>query len=257
MGGRLNCVLLSTVSAFAGGPFMTAKSLDPIMDSDQQLGYTIVHEFGHLLIGPGYRPNGNMKAEQATQPAAAPSLRLVIHLYDLANISPETLAEAESEAARILATAGVEVVWQRGSADSLEAHSSDQTSGITVLKQERDTRNYLVVRIVRDFPALALPGVLGYAFPAAKAGAHATVFYDRIEPLGQSGLISVSALLGHAMAHEIGHVLLGTTKHAPDGIMKARWSKSDYQRAATAPLAFSPSQGATIRERLLRRLARK
>jgi hypothetical protein len=38
------------------------------------------------------------------------------------------------------------------------------------------------VRIVRGFPAHAVPGALGYAFPAAKAGAHATVLYDRIEP---------------------------------------------------------------------------
>ena len=113
------------------------------------------------------------------------------------------------------------------------------------------------MRIVRGFPAHALPGALGYAFPAAKAGAHATILYDRIEPLGQSGVISVSALLGYAMAHEIGHVLLGTTEHSSDGVMKARWGKPEYRRAAGGLLEFTPSQGAAIRERLLRLLARK
>jgi hypothetical protein len=58
------------------------------------------------------------------------------------------------------------------------------------------------------------------------------------------------------MAHEIGHVLLGTTEHSPDGIMKARWGKLDYQRAAMGFLEFTPSQRAAIRERLLIRLAR-
>jgi len=190
------------------------------------------------------------------RPAAAPALRLSIHLYDLANISPHTLDEAAREAARVLATAGVEVVWQRGPAGSPEAHASEQTASTAAWRQTPDTRDYLVVRILRSFPDRALPGALGYSLPDAKAGAQATVFYDRIEPLGQSGAISVSALLGHAMAHEIGHVLLGTTEHSPDGIMKARWGKPDYQRAAMGFLEFTPSQRAAIRERLLTRLAR-
>ena len=190
------------------------------------------------------------------RPAVAPAQPLGIHLYDLANISPHTLDEAAREAARVLATAGVEVVWQQLPADSPEAHASDQTASAALWRQTRDTRDYLVVRMVRGFPARALSGALGFSLPDAKAGAHATVFYDRIEPLGQSGEISVSALLGHAMAHEIGHVLLGTTEHSPDGIMKARWGKPDYQRAAMGFLGFTPPQRAAIRERLLKRLAR-
>jgi hypothetical protein len=133
---------------------------------------------------------------------------------------------------------------------------SDQTTRIRVREATTDNRDYLVVRIVRGFPAHALPDVLGYAFPDAKAGAHVTVLYDRIKPLGQSGVISVSALLGYATAHEIGHVLLGTTEHSADGIMKARWGKPEYERAAIGFLEFTPSQRAEIREHLLRRLAR-
>jgi hypothetical protein len=190
------------------------------------------------------------------RPAVAQAQPLGIHLYDLANISPHTLDEAAREAARVLATAGVEVVWQQLPADSPEAHASDQTASAAVWRQPRDTRDYLVVRIVRGFPARALPGALGFSLPDAKAGAHATVFYDRIEALGQSSEIGVSVLLGYAMAHELGHVLLGTTEHSPDGIMKARWGKPDYQRAAMGFLGFTPQQRATIRERLLKRLAR-
>ena len=195
--------------------------------------------------------------QTSARPAATPALRLIIHLYDLANISPQTLVEAAREAARVLATAGVEIVWQRGPADSPEAHASDQTASTAAWPQTPDTRDYLVVRIVRGFPARALPGALGYSSPDAKAGAQATVFYDRIEPLGQSGVISVPVLLGHAMAHEIGHVLLGTTEHSADGVMKARWGKPDYQRAAMGFMEFTPSQRGAIRGRLLTRLAMK
>jgi hypothetical protein len=189
-------------------------------------------------------------------PVVAPPLPLSIHLYDLVNISSHTLDEATREAARLLATADVEIVWQPGPANSAEAHASDQAARTPVWRRPLDTRDYMVVRIVQGFPAGALQGALGFSLPDAKAGAQATVFYDRIQPLGQSGVISVSALLGHAMAHEIGHVLLGTTEHSLEGIMKARWGRPDYLRAAMGFLEFTPSQRAAIRERLLTRLAK-
>jgi hypothetical protein len=159
------------------------------------------------------------------------------------------IEEATREAARVLATAGVEAVWQRIPADSPEAHMEDQ-SAIVFPGVAPDDRGYLVVRIVRGFPARVLPGALGYALPNAQSGVQATIFYDRVEPLGQANEISVSALLGDALAHEIGHVLLGSTDHAPDGIMKARWGKADFQQAAMGLLAFNSWERAAIRERL-------
>jgi hypothetical protein len=192
----------------------------------------------------------------AGQSAVAQKATVTVHLYDLVDISRHTLDAAAREAARVLATADVEVVWQQGSSGAPEAHESDQSASTGVWRQPFDARDYLVVRIVRGPPARSLPGALGFALPHARSGAQATVFYDRIEPVGRSGVISVSVLLGHAMAHEIGHVLLGTTEHSPDGIMKARWGRLDYQRAAMGSLGFTPSQRAAIREQRLARLAR-
>ena len=34
----------------------------PSVGTDQLLGYTMAHELGHLLIGPGHRANGIMRA---------------------------------------------------------------------------------------------------------------------------------------------------------------------------------------------------
>ena len=73
-----------------------------------------------------------MKRSLKTQLAAGNSLRsrlpvvcvppvqssraqsVAIHVYDLASVSPTDLAEATEEAGRILATAGVQPVWQSG-----------------------------------------------------------------------------------------------------------------------------------------------
>ena len=44
-------------------------------------------------------------------------------------------------------------------------------------------------------------------------------------------------ILGHAAAHEIGHLLLGSNSHSPFGLMRARWSGQDLQNACWE---FSP-----------------
>ena len=77
---------------------------------------------------------------------------------------------------------------------------------------------------------------------------HATVFYDRIETVSKTGDVSLSTMLGHAIAHEIGHVLLGTTDHSRSGIMKARWGRADYRQAGIGLMKFTAREGEAIRK---------
>jgi len=112
--------------------------------------------------------------------------------------------------------------------------------------RQADSRSYLAAVIARSVPADYFPGALGYALPDAEIGVNATVFYDRIERFSESGAmpgeIDLPSLLGYAMAHEIGHVLLGTTGHSPDGIMKARWSQADFQVGGLRFMKFTALQ---------------
>ncbi len=175
---------------------------------------------------------------------------VAIHVYDLAGVSARDLHEATEEAGRILATAGVEAAWQFGDADAPEAHEVDSHAATPNLRnQPRDARDYLVLRMVRDFPERALPGALGISFPNAQSGVHATVFYDRIERVSKTGDIALATMLGNAMAHELGHVLLGNTDHSPAGIMKARWGKADYQRASMGLMTFNSLEREGIQKR--------
>jgi hypothetical protein len=59
------------------GAIRDVKSLYPGVASDQLLGYTIVHELGHLLIGPGHRPNGIMRAAWSRKEVVALSRGLL------------------------------------------------------------------------------------------------------------------------------------------------------------------------------------
>jgi hypothetical protein len=182
--------------------------------------------------------------------------RVTVHVYDLAGVSARDLRQATEEAGRILATAGVEAVWQFGPADTPEAHETDShATSPADRNQQRDTRDYLVLRLMRGFPEGALPGALGVSLPDAKFGVHATIFYDRIERVSKTGDVALATMLGHAMAHELGHVLLGNTEHSAIGIMKARWGKADYQRASMGLMTFNAREREAIQKRAVLRLS--
>jgi len=207
-------------------------------------------------------PFQNRDVEQvfATKPAIStvPAECLNIHLYNLAAVPSRTLDRATQDATRVLATAGVETVCWHVLDDAREAHTLHTSPTPTWRKnRQADSRDYLVAVIESGVPADYLPGALGYALPDAEIGVNAMIFCDRIERFQESGEIDLPTLLGHAMAHEIGHVLLGTTEHSPAGIMKARWSKADFQVAGLRFMNFTALQRAEIlRHRMLNALHR-
>lgn len=78
------------------------------------------------------------------------------------------------------------------------------------------------------------------------------------ELLRPSAVVPLSAeiaqILGHGMAHEIGHLLLGSHSHASTGIMRARWSSTDLCDIICGFLLFAPEEAARIRAEVRRRI---
>jgi hypothetical protein len=175
--------------------------------------------------------------------STVPKACLNIHLYNLAAVSSQPLELAIQDAEGVLATAGVDKVCWHVLADAPEAHTLHTSPPATWRKNRlAESRGYIVTVIVPGVPVDYLPGALGFALPDAEIGVNAMVFCDRIERFRESSKIDLPTLLGHAMAHEIGHVLLGTTEHSTDGIMKARWSHADFQVAGLKVLKFTARQ---------------
>jgi len=87
-------------------------------------------------------------------------------------------------------------------------------------------------------PGSFAPRTLGYALLFAHTGAHVLIFYDRVETLAHIANEATYLVLGHAIAHEIGHVLLGSFEHASGGLMQARWSAATCRLASAGLLAF-------------------
>ena len=67
-------------------------------------------------------------------------------------------------------------------------------------------------------------------------------------------LFSPAVILGHIMAHEMGHRLLGADRHSRNGIMRAGWTRKDAQLASRGELLFTRTQGKRIRAQVLDRI---
>ena len=57
------------------------------------------------------------------------------------------------------------------------------------------------------------------------------------------------------MAHELGHLLLGTNSHSKRGVMQSLWSGNQLRKANLKALYFSPRQAARIRADVAARMA--
>ena len=177
------------------------------------------------------------RAEVATQSP----LRLPLYVYDYAGAGPDVRATAAEITRRIYAAIGVDIVWVDRC--PLACHIA-----FTQEAQAETTGGDLMVIILpdamtsREFPA----GVMG---AAREEGSVAYAFFGRIRASALERDLLLATLLGHVIAHEVGHVLL-REGHAPNGLMGAKWVKRELLQARTGRLGFTATEGHRIRSRL-------
>jgi hypothetical protein len=167
-----------------------------------------------------------------------------ISVHDYADVPTPLLAAAEDQARKIFRHAGLETVWLNCSPklEKLEPRSCyfSDTTHLT-LKISPHAMNAKVRNRI---------DVLGTAYPNEQgAGYFAYVFYDRIEELAQWRRLG-PALLADVMAHEIGHLLLGSTSHSASGIMCAHWNYEELREVSEGAISFIPAQSRIMRDRL-------
>ena len=84
----------------------------------------------------------------------------------------------------------------------------------------------------------------------AGAGTVASVYTDRVAMLAREAGVGGVDLLAWAMAHGIGHLLLGTSRRAVRGLMRERWSRVEVQQHLLRDWSFSVAEGQTMRNAL-------
>jgi hypothetical protein len=176
------------------------------------------------------------RAEAATESRH----RLPVDVYDYAGVAPDIRAAAAEVTRHIYAAIGIDIVWVDrcplacNIGFSREAHTDTQDGHlmVTILPDGMS---------VQEFPA----GVLG---AAPENGSVAYAFFGRIRAFAFDRNLLMGTLLGHVIAHEVGHILL-REGHAPKGLMRAKWVDGELVLAKLGRLGFTAMQARRIRSR--------
>jgi hypothetical protein len=164
-----------------------------------------------------------------------PQLRVFV--MDNATTS-QLLPDAERTASRVFRQAGVVVHWVNCSL-APDCPGDIQTGD-------------LVIRMVPHARSLQSE-VFGVSFlGSGGVGVYADVFLESIQQLRESANdVSASATLGAVIAHELGHLLLGTNAHSPQGIMQARWQAEQLRNVGQGRMLFTPEQAGRLRNKIV------
>lgn len=205
---------------------------------------------GGLLVPP--------VAESASPDAP---VQVTARLYNAAHVPQVVKDAALRSATDALLAGGVDLRWK-------DCDIADSCAMVPA-------RGELIVRLVRSpgqgaartnqsatqakpivAPTLSGPRtsavVLGHAFidTREQSGVLAIVFVDHVELIAALSETDAALLLGRAMAHEVGHLLLGTNAHSIRGLMRAQWTAADFRRHASTDWALTTEDAAAIRRRL-------
>ncbi len=161
---------------------------------------------------------GTAVAAETPEPA---TIRL--QLRNEAKVPEAVLDESRQEVGRIFARAGFEVIW------------TDAEPGLTV-SIGLDALGY----------DRAASQVMGVAVPA-KSGATVQVFIRQVWLFARTYRVGRGAMLGHVIAHEVGHVLLATHFHSATGLMRGAWDDAQMRDLASGDLTFTDGQARRIR----------
>ena len=238
------------------GPSSPVRSGKPL--TNRRLAAASMLVLVSILSVKAYaRPMGGARSP-STAPAtlrshAAPSsdVKLIIRVYNYARIDSVSLAGSEKVAAAIFEEPGIAIIW----VDC--ALSQKQSLAYPACQSDMGTTD-LILRILPRRMALKLPASgepLGFAqqCPETEPACELTVFYFRVNELATHGYRE-DLVLGHVIAHEVAHVLLGPG-HSEEGIMRAKWSRYDLQRISWGlQLGFTSEQSSQLRYTILRRM---
>jgi hypothetical protein len=206
------------------------------------------HEMWSVVVGVGIVAVGGLSLHASDNSGIQESgdASIVVRTYTRPDSEPD-IRTARRTASGILGRAGIRVAWVECGLPAADTPAADAC-------RQSLRSDELIVRIVSVGTADSRPHVdsLGFAFvdPHTGGGWVATVYADRVARMAQLAGVDAVELLGRAMAHEIGHLLLGTNRHTRNGLMRASWSGADLRRDSATQWLFGRKDGEAMRRRI-------
>jgi hypothetical protein len=188
--------------------------------------------------------------------ANAGTRRITVRVYDTSPLDDASREVAIATTTRILEQAGISSDWRecRGATGSCEeprrkgelvlrlvpthvANYDPQAGSIAARRHKNDTGLSLAFAVVE---------------PRTRVGALATVFFDRVKVVADRAGVELPSLLGRTIAHEIGHLLLGTMGHSRGGLMREIWTDDELVRDNPESWRFSITDRRNLHQGLRR-----
>jgi hypothetical protein len=189
----------------------------------------------HLLLALA----GGVLLSGTAETASPARVEVVARVYNTARVAPVVTDVALAITTRLMTAGSIDVAWRNCDVPNVCA---------TVPVRE------FVIRLVRSRETTTggSPFVLGEASIDVdqRAGVLATIYVDRVERMAELSDADTASLLGRAIAHELGHLLLATNAHSSSGLMRAYWSPRDIRENQIADWVLSREDVAAIRRRL-------
>ena len=196
------------------------------------MGRSYVAKLGVLLIASSW----SSVAVAGTHDGSTVQITVVVN--DHAGVSAAVLNQAETVASRIFGAGGIEVAWVNCSGGG--AQGACRVTGGS---------GEFVLQIVPTGKT-STDSVFGMAFLGQDgSGKYCDVFFDRIAEAHRSFGTDKSQLLGTVVAHEIGHLLLGSHAHSQIGIMAPVWAEENLRNISMGHLLFTREQSFLMKAR--------
>jgi hypothetical protein len=162
--------------------------------------------------------------------------QITVALFDRAGLPRQVREAMKKETAQIFREAGVALEWVDCETVGTPSTECAEALGAARLRMElvpgRDKKT---------------PWVAGVAIVQGSSSVYTCLYTERVRELAQKASWDFGDLLGHAAAHELGHLLLRSAGHTPAGVMRASWEVKDLWDLPHAGLIFLPGQLRVIR----------
>ena len=167
----------------------------------------------------------------ASAPCSAQTL--LIRLYDYSNLSAKETVRLTETADLAFANSGIHVVWSRcrGALAAVPGTTCEAEMQI----------NEIVVSIRPGSLRSSYDARMGNAVVTAEGGYYASVFVPSVRVQAAGFGMPFDLLLGYAVAHEVGHCLLGPG-HSYAGLMRGEWNRKDASEMSRLSLHLTKQE---------------
>ena len=182
----------------------------------------------------------NIQEAVAQEPARL-TVRVAIH--DSAAVPFDVLETARIKTAAAFAKAGIDLSW-------------DVPSGGAGACRPDDEARFCIQVLLRPRNPQFEPGqrrIMGMALAADQLRAVLSLYFDAVTDVARRYGSPRGDVLGLALAHEMGHVLLPPPSHSGTGIMQPSWEGDDLRHVLLGDTTFTDAQVLTMRSRLAAR----